>query len=311
MKSSIIKIIIFIIVAVPIMYLAFHGMKRQNLSESNIITPTPAAQILTTTAFNSPSLEQNSADGLKNAIEEALKGTKGTYGVIVKNLKTGESYYSNDHREFEPGSLYKLWIMAATFNQIQNGQLQEDEILTEDVQVLNELFHIDPEAAELTQGSITLRVKDALNLMITNSDNYAALLLSEKIKLPNVKAFLEENGFVESTLGEPPETTSYDIALFFEKLYMGELADKGNTQKMIDILKKQTLNDKLPKYLPKELPIAHKTGEIGYFTHDAGIVFAKNGNYIIVVLSESDFPSGAEGRIADISKAVYEYFEMR
>ena len=33
-----------------------------------------------------------------------------------------------------------------------------------------------------------------------------------------------------------------------------------------------------------------------------------NGEYIIVVLSKSAYPPGAEERIAEISRAVYEYF---
>ena len=78
---------------------------------------------------------------------------------------------------------------------------------------------------------------------------------------------------------------------------------------MLDLLKKQKLNNKLPANLPEGVEIAHKTGEIGYFTHDAGIVYTSKGDYIIVVLSQSDMPSAAEDRIASISKNVYDYFQ--
>ena len=77
---------------------------------------------------------------------------------------------------------------------------------------------------------------------------------------------------------------------------------------MIALLKQQTLNDKLPKYLPENVEIAHKTGEIDRFSHDAGIVFFEKGDYIIVVLSETDNSPAANERIADISKKVFEYF---
>lgn len=86
--------------------------------------------------------------------------------------------------------------------------------------------------------------------------------------------------------GENPTTTSFDIALFFEKLYKGELANEENTQKMLDLLKKQELNNKLSKYLPEEIDVAHKTGEIGWFSHDAGIVYTNYGDYSI----ESIYP---------------------
>ena len=259
--------------------------------------------------FVSPFIPKDKS--LKTAVEYALLGTKGTYGVIVKNLRTGEKYYSNEHKVYKAGSLYKLWIMAAVYQSIQNGELKEDEQLSQEVEVLNDKFAIEGEAAELTEGTITLTVGDALKQMITISHNYAALLLTEKIKLSTVAKYLKEKGFNESkvgTSGEDPITTPFDIALFFEKLYKLELADKENTDKMIDLLQNQQNTDKLPKYLPKDIKVAHKTGELGWFSHDAGIVSSSFGDYIIVVLSESNSPTGVEDRIAEVSKNVYEYF---
>lgn len=254
------------------------------------------------------SFENNS---FKEVVEKSLDGVKGTYGVVVKNLKNGESFYFNEHKIFEPGSLYKIWVMAEVFNQIQNGVIKEDEVLSEDASILNEKFNISSESAEIREGEITLSVKEALDQMITISHNYAALLLTERVKLSKVASFLIENGFNESkvgTNGETPTTTPSDMALFFEKLYKGILVNKEYSQEMIDLLKAQTLNDKLPKYLPDSVGVAHKTGEIEYYSHDAGIVFTPKGDYIIVILSESDYPPGAEERIAQISKAVYDYF---
>ena len=248
---------------------------------------------------------------LKSVVEKSLEGARGTYGIVVKNLKTNENYLLNEHKEYEAGSLYKVWIMAETFDQIQKGELKEEDILSEDAAILNKKFNISSESAEIKEGEVNLSVKDALDQMITISHNYAALLLTEKIRLSKVASFLQENGFNESkvgTDGSVPVSTPSDIAKFFEKLYKRELANSENTQKMIDLLKRQTLNDKLPKYLPETVELAHKTGEINYFSHDSGIVFSPKGDYTIVILSESDYPPGAEERIAQISKAVYEYF---
>ncbi len=263
------------------------------------------------TVTNFPNLTPTplSKDGLKNTVEKVLKGSNGTYGIVIKNFKTNEEYYYNENTEFHPASLYKLWIMATTFNQIQNGQIKKDDILSQDVQVLNNEFDIDPQLAELTEGTITMTVKDALDKMITVSDNYAALLLSDRLPLSTVTKFLQNNNFTESRLGEPPLSTPYDIALFLEKLYFGELADEKNTNEMIDLLKRQTLNNKLPKYLPQNLSIAHKTGEIESFSHDAGIVYTEKGDYIIVVMTESDDPADAKRYISQISKTVFDYFQ--
>lgn len=248
---------------------------------------------------------------LKAVVEEELLGTRGTYGIAVKNLKTGEAYYSREHRIFAPASLYKLWIMAIIFDRLQNGQLKEEDILSKTIPSLNSEFDISSEYAELTSGTISLSIKDALEQMITISHNYAALLLTSEIKLPNVTNFLKENAFYESSIGEPPKTTASDILSFFEKLYNGQMANEENTQKMIELLKRQERNSKLPKYLPKDVSIGHKTGEIDFLSHDAGIVFSKSGDYIIVVLSQTDSPKGAEERTAKISEAVYKYFTKK
>lgn len=252
----------------------------------------------------------NDSPGLKRAIENVLTDTQGTYGIVIKNLKTNETYYLNENRLFNPGSLYKLWVMAAVYDQIEKGQVEEDEILSQDIQELNNQFSIPHDAAEMTDGTITLTVRQALNQMITISHNYAALLLMERVKRTTVLKYLEDHGFKDSFVGENPKSTPAEIASFLEKLYKGKLANPESTAKMITLLKEQTKNGKLPKYLPAGTIIAHKTGEIDYFSHDAGVVYLPKGDYIIVVMSESDNPFGAEERISNISKAVFDYFNF-
>ncbi|MBI2086062.1 serine hydrolase [Candidatus Daviesbacteria bacterium] len=290
-RKKLIRAGIFIFVGVISIYLIFNQFNKTN----NSTTKNTQVKI----------------SSLEETVGNALEGTKGTYAIAVKNLKTGEKYYLDEHRVFETGSLYKLWIMAVVYQQIQNGQLTEDQVLSEDVATLNDKFNIDSDSAELTEGTITFTVRDALNQMITISHNYAALLLTEQIKLSSVATFLKDKGFSESivgTNGESPTATASDIALFYEKLYKGELANKQYTDEMIGLLKNQQLNDGLPKYISDKSMVASKTGDIGWFKHDAGIVFTDRGDYIIVIMSESDNPQAAQERIALVSKAVFDYF---
>lgn len=249
--------------------------------------------------------------GLSTAIASSLDGTKGTYGLVIKNLSTGESYVQNEHLEFEPGSLYKLWIMAIVFKQIEQGKLHLDDPLIVDVSEVNDKFHIPGDDAEMTAGQVNFTIRSALEQMITISHNYAALGLTDKIGLSSVADFLKTNGFKESTVGiggNSPQTTPTDVALFFEKLYQGKLGSEASTQQMIELLKRDKLNDLIPKYLPDGVDVAHKIGNIEDFDHDAGIVFTSTGDYIIVAMSKTDSPDLAEERIALLSKAVYQYF---
>lgn len=245
---------------------------------------------------------------LDETVSNSLKGTQGRYAVVIKNISTGKGYGLNKDMIFEPGSLYKLWVMGTFFEKIQKGEIKMDEILSQDVKILNEKFEIDEEEAELREGVVTMTVGSALNQMIVISHNYAALLLTDRVKNSIIKEFLQTYGFKDSDLSTPPKTTASDIALFYEKLYKSELVSPEYSERMIDLLKKQQLNDGLPKYLPSGVVIAHKTGDIGWFKHDGGIVYTSKGDYIIVVFSESESPAGAQERIAQLSKAVYEYF---
>jgi beta-lactamase class A len=221
---------------------------------------------------------------LDEIIQNELTNINGSYGIVVKNLKTSEIYYLNEHKTFVSASLYKLWVMATAYKQINDGILSEDDII------------------------------DSLNKMITISDNETSLLLSEKVGLLNVDSFLHSNGLEESKiLLETPIVTASDIALFFEKLYKGKLANPQNTKKMLDLLKAQEINYGIPKYLPDNIVIAHKTGKLDEFSHDAGIIYTPKGDYIIAILTESDDnkngdTTSAEEQIAKISLAVYNYF---
>src|SRR3989344_3101681 len=249
-------------------------------------------------------------NSLKETVDSSLKGTHGTYAVIIKNLRTGEYFSQNEKRTYEPASLYKLWVLGAAFKQIKEGKLNRDEIISRDARDLNEIFDIASDSAELTEGTVTMKISDAIEQMITISHNYAALLLVSKIRNSNVSAFMREQGFSSSRLGQPQRTTAEDIASFFEKLYTGAMVDGEYSKRMLDLLSQQRLNDRIPKYLPVDVEVAHKTGEIRGFKHDAGIIFAKDP-ILLVVLSESNSQQGAAERIAQLSKNVYYYFDRK
>mgnify|MGYP001567073824 CR=1 FL=1 len=254
-------------------------------------------------------LPQNSAQ-IKSIVEYALADSTGTYAIVIKNLKTHETFTQNGDRSFEPASLYKLWVMGATYKFILDGNILEDKTLSREVEELNNLFKISTDSAGLTEGTVTMKVGDAISQMITTSHNYAALLLVSEVRNSRVSSFMREQGFKNSSLGEPPKTTAEDIALFFEKLYQGTMIDSESSKKMLDLLARQKLNDRIPKYLPSNIEVAHKTGELGNFKHDAGIIFGKDP-ILIVVLSESKSPQTAAERIAQLSKNVYNYFENK
>ena len=267
-------------------------------------------------------IKKTEENPLQKITEKQLLGKNEDYGVVIKNFKTGENFSYNESKVFESASLYKLWIMGVAFQKIRSGQISEGEVLTGSVKVFDEILSdatptpsvtaspeptIEPSPTE--EKKISYLVGEAIEKMITASDNYAALLVASRSGSFAVTNFLKEYRFDNSNFRQPPKTTAKDIGSFFEKLYNGEIIDKDYSKKMIDILKKQTLNDRIPKYLPGNLEIAHKTGELLNFKHDGGIAFTKKGDYIIVVLSNTSDPAKAAEKIANFSKEIYDYFQ--
>jgi beta-lactamase class A len=256
-------------------------------------------------------LEEINKSGLGEAVNHTLVNETGIYAVVIKNLTTGESFYYNENRPFSTASLYKLWVMAETYRQIEAGILREDELITKSIVDLNAEFYLDSNTAERNDGIISLSVSDAVKEMIVISDNYAGLLLTDKIRLQNLRTFLQKNNFLNSYVSSDhslPTTTAFDMANFLVKLYLGDLADKENSEKMLNLLKTQRLNDKIPKYLPNGIPIAHKTGELDEFNHDVGIIFSPSSTYVVALLSETKDPKNTKEILSLLSKSVYEYF---
>ena len=229
---------------------------------------------------------------LSDEVHSIVKDSEGNFGIYIKNLSSGKTFTLNEHRVFDPASLYKLKLMVEVFEQIKAGKLDEDKILSADIKELNESFDIPEEDAELKTGEIDMSVGEALEQMITISHNYGALLLTKATGAQDLE--------------EP--ITPKEVADFFEKIYQGKIIDHETSQEMLELLARQKINDRIPKYLPEGTKIAHKTGDLGYFENDAGIVFSPKGDFIIVVLSETKNPEEAGEKIARISEAAYKYF---
>jgi N-acetylated-alpha-linked acidic dipeptidase len=95
-------------------------------------------------------------------------------------------------------------------------------------------------------------------------------------------------------------STAREIGQLFAKIAKGELVSKDASALMIDILKKQQVNDRLPRYLGDGIEIAHKTGDgQPWVANDAGIMWVRGQPIVIVVLAGHHRGSAEELRIAE------------
>jgi beta-lactamase class A len=308
-----ITVIVFtlILIIIPVLIYFTSISQKDNFIETNI------SSIVET--YSDETLANESK--LEEITEKNFKGET-DYSVVIKNLDTGEVYKTGEDKQYNSASLYKLWVMAVALSKINAEEIAEEDILSGDKNKFDLILGLitptptseNPEEVKVDEEEIepeiiSMTVGEVINKMITRSDNYAALLLSEKLGARNITNFLTDYDFKDSNFNAPPKTTADDIATYFEKLYRGQIIDNQTSNRMIEILKDQTFTDRIPKYLPENIEVAHKTGELFGAKHDAGIVFGRNGDYIIVVLSQTKNEAIAAEKIAKFSEEIFNYFE--
>jgi beta-lactamase class A len=306
--KKILQIVLFVSIFIILSTTIFALLLSNKQDHSHIAIISPLAESIEETYHT---VLGDFDSGLKDVVEDSLQGTTGEYAVVIKHMGRGDTFARNEHKEFLSASLYKLWLMATAYKQIQDGVLKPTTLMSDTAESINNRFSIASESAERNEGQIAMTVQEAINRSITFSDNYSALLLTGRVKVSQMNAFLKQEKFTQSKLGTAttePATTAYDIALFYEKLYNKQLISEKASEDMIAILKKQQLNDRIPKYLPQYVQTAHKTGELYGFKHDAGIVYTPSGDYILVVLTDTANPAQAAEITARLSEKVYAYF---
>ena len=275
-------------------------------SETPSEPPPPAVQV-----SQAPKVTKETKNPKVEALVKSARSQPGKWAIYVKDLKNQNTYELNSAQVFGAASVYKLAVMYAAYDAIESGKLKKTDVLSSTKTSLDQKIsgiqnQISPPPAQADNISYT--VERALNLMITISDNYSALLLAEKLGWSNMDKLMESQGFSEINLvgTNSPNVTARSTAALLEKIYKKEAVTKNYSEEMINLLLGQKVNDRIPKYLPQDVKVAHKTGELETIRNDAGIVFGKKGDYIFVFLTDTKNPLDAAENIATLSKEIFE-----
>jgi beta-lactamase class A len=262
-------------------------------------------------------------------INQILDNQKGVFAVAFKDLTTGEELLIRERESFHAASTMKTPVMIEIFKQAAAGKFS----LQDSIVMKNEFKSIvdgspfslsvgDDSEGELYKQMGRKRTIAALMYdMIIVSSNLATNLVIELVDAKNVTNTMRELGArdiqvlrgVEDSKafekGLNNSTTAYDLMLIFEKIGREEMVSKEASQAMIKILLDQRFNDIIPKKLPQEVKVAHKTGSITGVNHDSGIVFLPDGKkYVLILLSKKveQEKTGKEA-MASVSELIYKY----
>jgi beta-lactamase class A len=248
------------------------------------------------------------------AFDEFRKGfsdKSGTYGIYIKNLKTGQEYKYNENELFYGASLYKIPIATLTIRQVYGVSMLDtlDTEGTEDVEVIkngdqeptkklkftDEVVYTESDFAD-GSGSIAesdfgtvYTIRELLDKLLKESDNVAQVML-----IRTLGEDLLENEFarlvpdpVNSKYYNENETSPSEISAVLEKAYYDTSEGIENifnimTETIFDIYINEGLNE--------DSIFSHKIGSYGEngIWHDCGIILGRSPTVVCIMSQDAN-----------------------
>lgn len=233
-------------------------------------------------------------------ILERMCRVPGNVSLYYRPLDGGCAMNYHENEPMLAASVIKIPIMVEAFRRFEEGTLSPDA-----VHILREEEKM-PSCGALNRmhAGLEVTLRDLVDLMIVLSDNTATNILIDLLGIDNVNATMRSLGLVKSTLrrklfdaaghaaGIENHVTAREMGMLLEMMYRGELISEKASAEMIEILKNQKLNGKMPFYLkPRGIVSAHKTGEDTGITHDVGIVFSRKPFVMCMLSNQTEVPA--------------------
>ncbi len=236
-------------------------------------------------------------------VDGLVKSFPGDAGVYVADPNSPQPLYMHDPDVvFIAASLYKLGILAHVETLVDTGKLK----YTDTIEIQPD--DITEDGSYELAGTV-MTVDDALEAMITISDNGTALELLHSLGPANINATLQKLGLASFHIAnddfDDNTTTARMIGQYFTLLAQRKLISAAASDRMLARLERQQINDRLPAQLPAGTVVAHKTGNLGYVTHDAGIIYTKSGPRVVVGMTANSAEDDAFHLLSGLGALVY------
>jgi len=252
---------------------------------------------------------------LKEQIEDTINshiknGEITSASIYFRDLANGPWFGINENEKFTPASLLKVPIMITYYKIAENNPDILDEKVIADWQDSDDTpQNIAPEN-KVEKGK-TYTIQELINYMIIESDNHAATIILNKLPDNTLNKTFSDLGLNFPDV-ETPENymTVKDYSSFFRVLYNASYLNKYYSEKSLEILSQAKYKDALAAGIPSNIKIAHKFGERRNMDldqlHDCGIIYKKNKDYMLCVMTRGDDFSKLSGVIKDLSSLVYQ-----
>ena len=264
---------------------------------------------------------------LPRALAPLIERHAGRIAVTVWAPSSGMRF---DHHADEPmptASLIKVAVLTEAFRQIDRGALRLDQ------RIILRPGDTAPGSGIITGNfspGTTFSLRDLLRLMIVESDNTATNLVVDQVGLRPVRATMKELGLAhtamyakvfhrETSIDLPSSrrfglgsTTAREMSRLLRGIQEGSVAQPASCRSMRSFLLACRDRQKLLRYLPRQLKVAHKGGAVSDARCDAGWMELPSGPVFVVVLTADNrdqrwtTDNRAEERIGAIARCVFD-----
>ncbi|QBA21571.1 CGA/CIA family class A beta-lactamase [Chryseobacterium indologenes] len=269
---------------------------------------------------------------LEQKINSILKNKKATVGVSVLGFENGFRYNKNADKKLPMQSVFKFHIATAVLNAVDQGKLSLDQKIKLDQSNLLENTW-SPLRDQYAGKNAEVPLSEVIEYTVAKSDNNGCDILLRLLGgTQTVQKFMDSKGVKGFQIKYNEEDMHKDWNVQYEnysttksavdvlkKFYDGKLLSKKSTDYLMKVLwSTSTGLNKMVEQLPKNTPVARKTGASGKndagltgAENEIGIVTLPNGKHyaLAVFVSNSTETDAVNCRmISDISREVWEYF---
>lgn len=252
------------------------------------------------------------------SLEKYLKELDPEIMVSLKlqNQQREVLFERNGNKVVPSASLIKIPILLSLLKEVDRKNIK-----------LNSKYTLQPEDIIGGSGDLQYEIpfkKLTYNYlaqkMISVSDNTATNILINKIGAEKIQNDIDAWNLTKTKLnrkmmdfeaikaGKQNFTTCEDMNGLLINLLNQQLLSKKSAKKAMEILFACDDRTTIPRNIPVNIPIVHKTGTLDYVRGDAGIIFSKNILILTVFVENFESLEQAETIIGKIAEYAYNDF---
>lgn len=238
-------------------------------------------------------------------IKRYLESRIGQYSFYFEDLDGGYIYGFNENVKMTSAGCMKLPIAIALFKEVENDKISLDtklNICRDDKVFGTGIIH------EFCERDYT--VLELVIAMLIQSDNTAANKIIDVLGIERINEIIKDMGLSNTELNRKTMdeknvrdvvenlTSSFDLCKCWKHLYKHTYLSEAHSNKLIDILRRQQLKNKVSFYIPENFKqtIASKSGDLEGIENDTCIIQIPKGNFALTIMS-TGVPNNVYGNV--------------